>query len=245
MYQIGLKNILVVNSPDAFVAYHPATAWHYLNNGYYNDYSVSEASKDYPKFVSEFSKLGLFEKKGHGVLFSMGLFMAMFWGERIMFVVASFTMTGIEHVQFCLNHFSSEIYVGPPKGNYWFEKQTSGTLDIACPSWMYWFQAFRSFSTKRGEEMLAVNLPDERTSELISHLLFGDGWCQMCGPSNQDSVEDELIAEHTRRDTLTGALFLKANALTFKTLNTAALQVRDLTKPILKNRVWEAVNTHG
>jgi cytochrome b involved in lipid metabolism len=59
---------------DAFVAYHPGTAWQYLDKfftGYYlQDYSVSEASKDYRKLVSEFSKMGLFDKKGtHYVLY--------------------------------------------------------------------------------------------------------------------------------------------------------------------------------
>jgi len=55
------------DATDAFVAYHPGTAWQYLDKfftGYYlRDYSVSEASKDYRKLVSEFSKMGLFEKK--------------------------------------------------------------------------------------------------------------------------------------------------------------------------------------
>jgi hypothetical protein len=33
------------------------------------------------------------------------------WGERIMVVVVSFSVTGIHHVQFCLNHFSSNVPV--------------------------------------------------------------------------------------------------------------------------------------
>ncbi|KAI3905643.1 hypothetical protein MKX01_036552, partial [Papaver californicum] len=61
------------------------------------------------------------------------------WGERVMFVIASFSVTAIQHVEFCLNHFSSSIYMGPPSGNDWFEKQTKGSLDITCPSWMDWF----------------------------------------------------------------------------------------------------------
>ncbi|KAJ4756997.1 Delta(8)-fatty-acid desaturase [Rhynchospora pubera] len=38
------------------------------------------------------------------------------WPDRIAFVVASFNVTGIQHVQFCLNHFSSQVYLGPPAG---------------------------------------------------------------------------------------------------------------------------------
>ncbi|GAA0165208.1 oxidoreductase [Lithospermum erythrorhizon] len=54
---------------DAFVAFHPASTWkilHQFFTGYYlKDYHVSEVSKDYRKLVHEFSKMGLFEKKGH------------------------------------------------------------------------------------------------------------------------------------------------------------------------------------
>lgn len=61
--EFPLLNLARQDVTDAFIAYHPATAWHYLNkfsNGYYlKHYSVSEFSK---------LKLGLFEKKGHGVL---------------------------------------------------------------------------------------------------------------------------------------------------------------------------------
>nr|GFC87928.1 delta(8)-fatty-acid desaturase 1-like [Tanacetum cinerariifolium] len=28
---------------------------------------------------------------------------------------------------------------GPPTGNDWFEKQTNGTIDISCSSYMDWF----------------------------------------------------------------------------------------------------------
>nr|GFB08405.1 delta(8)-fatty-acid desaturase-like [Tanacetum cinerariifolium] len=37
----------------------------------------------------------------------------------------------IQHVQFTLNHFAANVYVGPPTGNDWFEKQTNGTIDIS------------------------------------------------------------------------------------------------------------------
>ncbi|KAJ7007760.1 hypothetical protein NC653_006707 [Populus alba x Populus x berolinensis] len=47
---------------DAFIAYHPGTAWQYLDKfftGYYlKDLKVSETSKDYRRLASEFAKLG-------------------------------------------------------------------------------------------------------------------------------------------------------------------------------------------
>ncbi|GJZ81115.1 lecithin-cholesterol acyltransferase-like 4 protein [Tanacetum coccineum] len=44
--------------------------------------------------------------------------------------------TGIQHVQFTLNHIAANVYVGPPIGNDWFEKQTNGTIDISWSSYM-------------------------------------------------------------------------------------------------------------
>ncbi|CDP08267.1 unnamed protein product [Coffea canephora] len=143
------------------------------------------------------------------------------WGERLMFVVASFTVTGIQHVQFCLNHFSTSVYVGPPAGHDWFEKQTSGTLDILCPSWMDWFHGGLQFQT---EHHLFPRLPR----------------CQLRKIS---PFVKELCKKHGLP--YNAASFWEANVMTCKTLRNAALQARDFTKPVPKNLVWEAVNTHG
>ncbi|XXG85290.1 hypothetical protein AAC387_Pa11g0395 [Persea americana] len=65
-----LLNLAGQDVTDAFVAYHPGSAWQHLHRFYIgrlDDYKVSEVSKDYRRLVSEFSKLGLFENKGHGV----------------------------------------------------------------------------------------------------------------------------------------------------------------------------------
>ncbi|KAI4376430.1 hypothetical protein MLD38_014193 [Melastoma candidum] len=143
------------------------------------------------------------------------------WGERIMFVVASFAVTGIQHIQFCLNHFSSSVYVGPPKGNDWFEKQTAGTLNIACSPSMDWFHGGLQFQV---EHHLFPRLPR----------------CQLRRVS---PFVKELCKKHQLPYNC--ASFWKANVLTIGTLRTAALQARDLVNPIPKNLVWEAVNTHG
>lgn len=401
-----LLNLAGQDVTDAFVAYHPGTAWKYLEkffNGFYlEDYSVSEVSKDYRKLLYEFNKLGLFEKKGHVVLFSM-CFMAMLfitsvygvlysnsvlvhlicgglmgflwiqsgwighdsghhqvmmsrdlnrfaqlltgnclagisiawwkwnhnahhiacnslefdpdlqhmplfavssklfnsltsyiyerkmnfdsvsrflvshqhitfypvmcfarinlfaqslillltkkkvpnrvqelfgvlvfwiwypllvsclpnWGERLMFVVASFSVTGIQHVQFCLNHFSTSVYVGKPRGNDWCEKQTSGTLDITCPSWMDWFHGGLQFQV---EHHLFPRLPR----------------CQLRKIS---PFVKELCKKHNLP--YNSSSFWEANVMTMRTLRNAALLARDFTKPVPKNLIWEAVNTHG
>ncbi|KAJ7966426.1 Fatty acid desaturase [Quillaja saponaria] len=143
------------------------------------------------------------------------------WGERIMFVIASFSVTGIQHVQFCLNHFSSNVYVGPPSGNDWFEKQTIGTLDVTCSSWMDWFHGGLQFQ--------------------IEHHLFPR--LPRCNLRKVAPFVKELCRKHSLP--YTSVSFWMANVLTLETLRNAALQARDLSKPVPKNLVWEAVNTHG
>ncbi|MCL7046171.1 hypothetical protein MKW94_003478 [Papaver nudicaule] len=143
------------------------------------------------------------------------------WGERVMFVIASFSVTGIQHVQFCLNHFSSSIYMGPPSGNDWFEKQTTGSLDITCPSWMDWFHGGLQYQV---EHHLFPRLP-------------------RCHLRKISPFVKELCSKH--KLPYTSVSFWEANVLTIGTLRNAALQARDLANPIPKNLVWEAVNTHG
>jgi delta8-fatty-acid desaturase len=144
------------------------------------------------------------------------------WWERVAFVLFSFTICGIQHVQFCLNHFSSDVYVGPPKGNDWFEKQTAGTLDILCPPWMDWFHGGLQFQI---EHHLFPRLPR-------CHL-------RKVAPAVRD-----LCKKHGL--TYSAASFWGANVLTWKTLRAAALQARSATSGAApKNLVWEALNTHG
>ncbi|GFZ00977.1 fatty acid/sphingolipid desaturase [Actinidia rufa] len=135
------------------------------------------------------------------------------WTERVLFVLASFSVTSIQHVQFCLNHFAANVYVGPPKGNDWFEKQTSGTLDISCPTWMDWFHGGLQFQL---EHHLFPRLP-------------------RCNLRKISPLVRDLCKKHNLP--YRSLSFFEANVMTIKTLRTAAMQARDL--------LWEAVNTHG
>lgn len=143
------------------------------------------------------------------------------WGERLMFVYASFAVTGIQHVQFCLNHFSSTVYVGKPKGNDWFEKQTLGTLNISCSPWMDWFHGGLQYQV---EHHLFPRLPR----------------CHLRGIA---PLVRELCKKHKLQYSCVS--FLEANMLTLRTLKIAALQARNMECPAPKNLVWEALNTHG
>ncbi|KAL3814797.1 hypothetical protein ACJIZ3_016065 [Penstemon smallii] len=403
---IPLLNLAGQDVTDAFIAFHPGTAWKYLDNyftGYYlEDFKVSEVSKDYRKLANEFSRSGLFEKKGHGVIYSLcfvsmllcavfycalfcnsfgahmlsasllGLawmqvaylghdsghyqimktrgfnkliqilagncltgisiawwkwthnahhiacnsldydpdlqhlpmlavsstlfqsiqsqfygrqltfdsvsrffisyqhmtyypvmcvarvnlylqtFLLLFskrkipdralnilgilvfwtwfpllvaflpnWTERVLYVLVSFAVTSIQHVQFTLNHFAADVYVGPPKGDNWFEKQTSGTIDISCSSYMDWFFGGLQFQL---EHHLFPRLP-------------------RCHLRNISPLVQELCKKHNLP--YVSLSFYEANKYTLKTLRTAAMEARNFTSPVPRNLLWEAVNTHG
>lgn len=65
---------------DAFVAYHPPAAWALLDRFYVAhlaDYKVSDVSREYRRLVADFSKSGLFNRKGHGACVSLLLMAAL------------------------------------------------------------------------------------------------------------------------------------------------------------------------
>ncbi|XP_043716429.1 acyl-lipid (9-3)-desaturase-like [Telopea speciosissima] len=143
------------------------------------------------------------------------------WGEMLMFVLAGLVVTATQHLQFTLNHFSTEVYVGPPRGNDWFEKQTMGTLDIACPSWMDWAHGGLQFQV---EHHLFPRLPRCHFRKIA--------------PTVRDLCKKHNLPYNS-------VSFWEANKKTIATLSTAALQARDLSNPVPRNLVWEALNTHG
>ncbi|XP_015074429.1 delta(8)-fatty-acid desaturase-like [Solanum pennellii] len=135
------------------------------------------------------------------------------WTERFLFVLLSFCVTSLQHIQFTLNHFAADVYVGQPEGNDWFEKQTSGTIDIACSSWMDWFYGGLQFQL---EHHLFPRLP-------------------RCHLRKVSPIVQDLCKKH--KLPYRSLSFYEANVWTLRTLKTAAIQARGL--------LWEAVNTHG
>ncbi|QCD90458.1 delta8-fatty-acid desaturase [Vigna unguiculata] len=79
---IPILNLAGQDVTDAFIAYHPGTAWSHLERfftGYYlSDFKVSEVSRDYRKLASEFSKMGLFDTKGHVTSYTLSAVAVMF-----------------------------------------------------------------------------------------------------------------------------------------------------------------------
>ncbi|KAM7472253.1 hypothetical protein LguiA_010436 [Lonicera macranthoides] len=135
------------------------------------------------------------------------------WNERVCFVMVSFCVTAIQHVQFCLNHFAANVYVGPPKGTDWFEKQSGGTIDISCSPKMDWFFGGLQFQL---EHHLFPRLPRSQLRKI-------------------SPIVRELCKKHSLP--YRSLSFYEANVTTIRTLRDAALQARGL--------LWEAVNTHG
>ncbi|XP_047339381.1 delta(8)-fatty-acid desaturase-like [Impatiens glandulifera] len=124
------------------------------------------------------------------------------WPERILFVLISFAVTAIQHIQFCLNHFAANTHVGPPCGNDWFEKQTNGTIDIACSDWMDWFHGGLQFQL---EHHLFPRLPR----------------CQLRKIS---PVVRDLCKKHGLN--YRSLSFYDANVETIRTLKKAAMEAR-------------------
>ncbi|KAL6982048.1 Delta 8 Fatty Acid Desaturase [Sarracenia purpurea var. burkii] len=126
------------------------------------------------------------------------------WTERVLFVFVSFCVTSIQHIQFCLNHFAANVYVGPPTGNDWFEKQTRGTIDISCSTWMDWFHGGLQFQL---EHHLFPRLP-------------------RCHLRTISPLVKELCKKHNLP--YRSLSFYEANVMTIKTLRDAAMQARSL-----------------
>jgi len=143
------------------------------------------------------------------------------WPERVAFVLASLSGVGIQHVQFCLNHFSSSVFEGPPKGLEWVKMQTAGTLNVDCSPWMDWFHGGLQFQV---EHHLFPRLPRCHYRKIAP-----------------------LVRDFCKRNGLvySSASFWQSNLMIVRTLRNAAMEARDLTSPIPKNLVWEAMNAHG
>lgn len=141
--------------------------------------------------------------------------------ERLAFFLVSSAGTGIQHLQFCLNHFACEMNEDPKNRTEFLRSQVMGTLNIDCPSWMDWFHGGLQFQV---EHHLFPHLPRHNLRKV-------------------SGMVKALCDKHDLPYVSVG--FWEANRMLFKTLKTAALQARDWSQPLPKNLVWEAVNAQG
>lgn len=142
------------------------------------------------------------------------------FAERIAFVFVSYATTGFQHVQFCVNHFSSPIYQGRPESKSWFESQVTGTLNLDTPPWMDWFYGGLQFQI---EHHLFPRLPRHNLREIHGII---KPLCEKYGLPYK---------------TVT---WWEANKMVIRTLRAAAMEAKDLqnVRPVL---LWEALNAKG
>ena len=141
--------------------------------------------------------------------------------ERLGFVLVSCGVTSIQHLQFCLNHFSSPVYHERPDGREFALAQARGTLNLTTPPWMDWFHGGLQYQV---EHHLFPRLPRHNLRKV-------------------SSVVKPFCEKHGLPYTCVS--FWEANVMIIRTLRTAALQARDWSKPVPKNLLWEAINSQG
>ncbi|KAL8541123.1 hypothetical protein ACS0TY_002410 [Phlomoides rotata] len=149
---VPLLNLAGQDVTDAFIAFHPGTAWKYLDSlftGYHlQDYQVSEVSKDYRNLVAQFVKAGLFEKKGHGVIYSLCfasvLLSACFYGvlccNNFWIHMLSAAVLGFSWMQVAyLGHDSGHYQIMASKGyNKLAQILTGNCLTGISIAWWKW-----------------------------------------------------------------------------------------------------------
>lgn len=117
-----ILNLVGQDVTDAFIAFHPGTAWHHLDHlftGYHiRDFQVSEVSRDYRRMAAEFRKLGLFENKGHVTLYTLAFVAAMFLG--VLYGVLACTSVFAHQIAAALLGllWIQSAYIGHDSGHY-------------------------------------------------------------------------------------------------------------------------------
>ncbi|EFJ25110.1 hypothetical protein SELMODRAFT_231254 [Selaginella moellendorffii] len=148
------------------------------------------------------------------------------YSERIAFLLIAMATTGVQHVQFCLNHFSSPVYQGRrPRGDgQWLADQATGTLNLSCSKKWDWFHGGLQFQ--------------------IEHHLFPQVPRHHLRAASEMVIKPLLVDKHGLDYKM--VTFWEANVMIIRTLRAAAMEARDVSKPLRKgNMLWEAVNAHG
>ncbi|KAA8525157.1 hypothetical protein F0562_006979 [Nyssa sinensis] len=273
---LPLLNLAGQDVTDAFVAFHPASAWQYLDkffSGYYlKDYTVSDVSKDYRRLVFEFSKMGLFEKKGHVACVTLCV-MAMLFAVCVYGVLCCDStwvhlfcggLMGILWIQSgWMGHDSGHYQIMPTRRLNQYVQIVAGNC-IAGVSICWWKR------NHNAHHMACNSLdfdPDLQHMPFFAQTtgsldIMCSSWMDWFHGGLQFQIEHHLfprlprcqlrkispfVKELCKKHNLPYNIvsFWKANELTCRTLRTAALQAQDLANPVPKNLVWEAVNTHG
>ncbi|PKU65128.1 Delta(8)-fatty-acid desaturase [Dendrobium catenatum] len=78
---IPLLNLTGQDATDPFTALNPPSAWKHLDRFFVSyhlsDNHISDLSKDYQHLIFDFTKLGLFEQKGHVILLTLSIIFSL------------------------------------------------------------------------------------------------------------------------------------------------------------------------
>ncbi|BBN16734.1 protein MpFAD13 [Marchantia polymorpha subsp. ruderalis] len=144
--------------------------------------------------------------------------------HRLAFVLSAFATTGIQHVQFVLNHFSSPVYEGRPESKTWFESQVRGSLNISSSPWTDWFHGGLNFQI---DHHVFPTLPRHNLRKVAPFVK------PLC---DKYDLPYESVS------------WWEANLRVLRTLKAAAMEARDISKPapsLSKSLIWEAANARG
>ncbi|KAF3456536.1 hypothetical protein FNV43_RR01189 [Rhamnella rubrinervis] len=120
-----------------------------FSTGFYlKDFQVSDVSKDYRRLASEFSKLGLFDKKGHGVMYSLIsvaiMLSLVFYGvlksESVLVHMGCAVLLGLLWMQSAyVGHDSGHYQIMPTRGITKFTQLIAGNcLTGISIAWWKW-----------------------------------------------------------------------------------------------------------
>ncbi|GBG29703.1 Delta8-fatty-acid desaturase [Hondaea fermentalgiana] len=181
------------------------------------------------------SWLTLLSKERCDFRYSEMIALAIFWvwfgffvsalpaNERIPYVVLSYAVAGILHVQICISHFMMETYHGKNTDN-WIEHQLRTSQDVTCPLYMDWFHGGLQFQI---EHHLWPRLP-RRNLRVARKLLI-----ELCAKHNLNYVEMD---------------FIESNKHLIRCLQKTAVEARKLDSGdagFFESPIWESLHLRG
>ncbi|XP_074270455.1 delta(8)-fatty-acid desaturase-like [Silene latifolia] len=134
--------------------------------------------------------------------------------SMIAFVAVTFIVAGIQSFQIIMNHVCCDTYIEPPVGNDWLEKQTRGSLNIACSPWMDWFHGGLQFQ--------------------IEHHLFPR--MPRCQLRNISPMVKKLCEKHNLPYNCANS-FWEASAMTLDVVCVVASEARNYVHPVPKKLI--------
>mmetsp|Transcript_17217 Transcript_17217/g.33763 ORF Transcript_17217/g.33763 Transcript_17217/m.33763 type:complete len:534 (+) Transcript_17217:992-2593(+) len=149
--------------------------------------------------------------------------MCLPYNERIPYVVLSYAVAGILHVQICISHFMMETFHGRSTEE-WIRHQLRTCQDVTCPFYMDWFHGGLQFQT---EHHMWPRLPRRNLRVARARLI------ELCAKYNLNYVEMD---------------FIESNKHLIRCLRKTAMEARKLKSGdagFYESPMWESLNLRG